>query len=80
MQMVSSGPFREIRSLITLKRISTQITIVPWHRITSDQGSSPMFIVGFADGLVKLFDRRLAEEDAIVRLYHGQLEMLYAIG
>ena len=36
--------------------------------ITSDQDSSSTFIV---DGLVKLFDRRLEEEDAIVRSYHG---------
>ncbi|KAJ8593994.1 hypothetical protein M405DRAFT_858489 [Rhizopogon salebrosus TDB-379] len=28
-------------------------------------------IIGFTDGLVKLFDRRLEEEDAIVRSYHG---------
>ncbi|KAG2035660.1 raptor N-terminal caspase like domain-containing protein [Suillus americanus] len=42
----------------------------PVTSITSDQGSSSTFIVGFADGLVKVFDRRLEEEDAIVRSYH----------
>jgi regulator-associated protein of mTOR len=42
----------------------------PVTSITSDQGSSSTFIVGFADGLVKVFDRRLEEEDAIVRSFH----------
>ncbi|KAF8131557.1 hypothetical protein EV363DRAFT_1398647 [Boletus edulis] len=38
--------------------------------ITSDNGSSSTFIAGFADGVVKMFDRRLEEEDAVVRSYH----------
>ncbi|KAG1895083.1 WD40-repeat-containing domain protein, partial [Suillus fuscotomentosus] len=42
----------------------------PVTSITSDQGSSSTFIIGFADGLVKIFDRRLEEEDAMVRSYH----------
>lgn len=39
----------------------------------SDHGSSSTFIAGFADGVVKVFDRRLEEEDAVVRSYkdHG---------
>lgn len=37
--------------------------------IISDQGSSSTFIAGFADGAVKVFDRRLEEEDAVVRSY-----------
>ena len=41
--------------------------------IISDDGLSSTFLAGFADGVVKLFDRRLDEEDAIVRSYndHG---------
>ncbi|KAG1800474.1 WD40-repeat-containing domain protein [Suillus plorans] len=42
----------------------------PVMSITSDQGSSSTFIVGFANGLVKVFDHRLEEEDTIVRSYH----------
>ena len=37
--------------------------------ITSDSGSSKTFLASFADGVVKLFDRRLEDEDAIVRTY-----------
>ncbi|KAH7886310.1 hypothetical protein F5I97DRAFT_1879356 [Phlebopus sp. FC_14] len=42
----------------------------PVTYITSDYGSSSTFIAGFADGVVKVFDRRLEEEDAVVRSYH----------
>ncbi|TFK42159.1 hypothetical protein BDQ12DRAFT_677728 [Crucibulum laeve] len=41
----------------------------PVTAIVSDLGSSQTFIASFADGVVKLFDRRLDEEDAIVRTY-----------
>jgi regulatory associated protein of mTOR len=37
--------------------------------IVSDCGSSQTFIASFADGAVKVFDRRLEEEDAVVRSY-----------
>ena len=37
--------------------------------IVSDCGSSQTFIASFADGVVKVFDRRLEEEDAVVRSY-----------
>ncbi|KAH7911589.1 raptor N-terminal caspase like domain-containing protein [Hygrophoropsis aurantiaca] len=42
----------------------------PVTAIASDHGSSSTFIAGFADGVVKVFDRRLEEEDAVVRSYH----------
>lgn len=42
----------------------------PVTSIISDSGSSSTFIAGFADGVVKVFDRRLEEEDAVVRSYH----------
>lgn len=42
----------------------------PVTSIVSDNGSSSTFIAGFADGVVKVFDRRLEEEDAVVRSYH----------
>jgi regulator-associated protein of mTOR len=35
----------------------------------TDQGSSSTFAASFADGTVKVFDRRLEEEDAIVRSF-----------
>jgi regulator-associated protein of mTOR len=41
----------------------------PVTAITSDQRSSSIFVASFADGHVKVFDRRLEEEDAIVRTY-----------
>lgn len=41
----------------------------PVTAIASDQGSSTTFVASFADGTVKVFDRRLDEEDAIVRSY-----------
>ncbi|EPQ60061.1 WD40 repeat-like protein [Gloeophyllum trabeum ATCC 11539] len=41
----------------------------PITSMASDPSSSPTFLAGFADGTVNLFDRRLPEEDAIVRSY-----------
>lgn len=32
-------------------------------------GSSQTFVAGFGDGSVKVFDRRLDDEDAVVRSY-----------
>ncbi|KAK2464771.1 hypothetical protein APHAL10511_003189 [Amanita phalloides] len=40
----------------------------PVTSISSDPGPSQTFLAGFADGTVKMFDRRL-EEDSIVRSY-----------
>lgn len=37
--------------------------------ICSDHISNQTFIASFADGVVKIFDRRLEDEDAIVRTY-----------
>ncbi|KAG9313880.1 hypothetical protein JVU11DRAFT_4648 [Chiua virens] len=42
----------------------------PVTSIISDPGSSSTFIASFADGVVKVFDRRLEEDDAVVRSYH----------
>ncbi|KAJ2926719.1 hypothetical protein H1R20_g10361, partial [Candolleomyces eurysporus] len=41
----------------------------PVTSICSDHQSNQTFIATFADGVVKIFDRRLEEEDAIVRTY-----------
>jgi regulator-associated protein of mTOR len=45
----------------------------PVTAICSDHISNRTFIASFADGTVKVFDRRLEEKDAIVRSYseHG---------
>jgi regulatory associated protein of mTOR len=43
----------------------------PVTAISSDPGSSATFLASFADGTVKVFDRRLEEEDSIVRAYRG---------
>ncbi len=37
--------------------------------MSSEEGTSALFLASFADGMVKLFDRRLEEDDAIVRTY-----------
>jgi regulatory associated protein of mTOR len=37
--------------------------------IQSGDPSSNTFIAGFADGMLKVFDRRFEEEDSIVRVY-----------
>ncbi|KIJ13751.1 hypothetical protein PAXINDRAFT_170081 [Paxillus involutus ATCC 200175] len=42
----------------------------PVTSLASDHGSSSTFVAGFADGVVKVFDRRLEEDDAVVRSYH----------
>ncbi|KAA1478089.1 hypothetical protein DENSPDRAFT_934104 [Dentipellis sp. KUC8613] len=42
----------------------------PVTSIRSDHGASSTFLAGFADGIVKVFDRRLEEEDAVVRAYN----------
>ncbi len=41
----------------------------PVTAISSDSGSSQTFVASFADGVVKVFDRRLEDDDAIVRTY-----------
>ncbi len=42
----------------------------PVTALVSDTGSSSTFLASFADGTVKIFDRRLEEDDAVVRSYH----------
>ncbi|RDB29372.1 Target of rapamycin complex 1 subunit mip1 [Hypsizygus marmoreus] len=41
----------------------------PVTAIVSEPGASQTFLASFADGVVKVFDRRLDDEDAIVRTY-----------
>ncbi|KAF4612399.1 hypothetical protein D9613_004298 [Agrocybe pediades] len=41
----------------------------PVTSIASDPGFSKTFLASFADGVVKVFDRRLDEEDCVVRTY-----------
>jgi regulator-associated protein of mTOR len=41
----------------------------PVTSIVSDSGIASTFVAGFADGTVRVFDRRLEEEDAIVRCF-----------
>ncbi|KAK1224893.1 Target of rapamycin complex 1 subunit kog1 [Marasmius sp. AFHP31] len=41
----------------------------PVTSIVSDHGASQMFVAGFGDGLVKVFDRRLEEEESIVATF-----------
>ena len=43
----------------------------PVTSLMSEQGPSSAFVAGFADGEVKVFDRRMEEEDAVVRMYAG---------
>ena len=38
--------------------------------MVSDYRSMNTFLTSFADGSVKLFDRRMDEENAVVRAYH----------
>lgn len=41
----------------------------PVTAISSDNGQGQIFAASFADGVVKVFDRRMEEEDSIVRSY-----------
>lgn len=41
----------------------------PVTAISSDVGNSQTFAASFADGMVKIFDRRIEDEDSIVRTY-----------
>ncbi|KAF5312958.1 hypothetical protein D9619_002557 [Psilocybe cf. subviscida] len=41
----------------------------PVTAISSDNGQGQIFAASFADGVVKVFDRRMEEEDSIVRTY-----------
>ncbi|PPR02354.1 hypothetical protein CVT24_011698 [Panaeolus cyanescens] len=43
----------------------------PVTAITSDVGASQTFLASFADGSVRVFDRRMEEEDSIVRTYQA---------
>jgi regulator-associated protein of mTOR len=41
----------------------------PVTAISSDMDDSQTFVASFGDGMVKIFDRRIEEEDSIVRTY-----------
>jgi regulator-associated protein of mTOR len=43
----------------------------PVTSLVSDNASGSTFVAGFADGTVKVFDRRLEGEDAVVRSYNA---------
>ncbi|KAI0042582.1 hypothetical protein FA95DRAFT_1564189 [Auriscalpium vulgare] len=45
----------------------------PVTALASEHGASPTFLASYADGIVKIFDRRLEEDDAVVRSWneHG---------
>lgn len=43
------------------------VTGMRWEDVTNPQGS--VFLASFADGRVKIFDRRLEEDEAVVRSY-----------
>ena len=59
----------DIGAYIALQDLDT-ISDSPVTSIASDVGSSSTFLASFADGAVKLFDRRLEEDDAVVRTFH----------
>ncbi|KAH9056937.1 raptor N-terminal caspase like domain-containing protein [Lactarius vividus] len=42
----------------------------PVTAIASERGPSSVLLAGFADGVTKVFDRRLEEEDAVVRSFN----------
>jgi regulator-associated protein of mTOR len=44
----------------------------PVTAIASERGPSSVFLVSFADGFIKVFDRRLKKKDAIVRSFNGE--------
>ncbi|EEB91544.1 hypothetical protein MPER_10078 [Moniliophthora perniciosa FA553] len=41
----------------------------PVTSIVTDHGASQTFVAGFGDGVVKVFDRRLEEDESIIRSY-----------
>lgn len=55
-------------SIVYLQDLDTN-SESPVTAIVSDDGSSSQFLASFADGVVKVFDRRLDEDNAIVRSY-----------
>jgi regulator-associated protein of mTOR len=59
------------RSLSSVKDLDTN-SDSPVTAIASDPGPSSTFVASFADGTVKVFDRRMEEEDAIVRSFTGE--------
>jgi regulator-associated protein of mTOR len=42
----------------------------PVTAIASERGPSSVLLASFADGIIKVFDRRLEEEDAVVRSFN----------
>lgn len=50
----------------------------PVTSIASDYESS-LFLASFGDGKVKLFDRRLNSEDAVVEMYRGHNSFVHRI-
>jgi regulator-associated protein of mTOR len=52
----------------SLQEISTQ-SESPLTSLATDPENNMMFIAGFGDGNIKLFDRRLEEGDSVVRVW-----------
>ncbi|GJJ13057.1 hypothetical protein Clacol_007306 [Clathrus columnatus] len=48
--------------------ISTQSNS-PLTALTADFSSSPLIVAGFADGTIKVFDRRLRDLDSVIRIH-----------
>ncbi|KAJ3493649.1 hypothetical protein NLJ89_g10966 [Agrocybe chaxingu] len=51
----------------------------PVTSIMTDYGSSQTFVASFGDGGVKVFDRRLDDEDAIVRVYNDHTSWVQSV-
>lgn len=51
----------------------------PTTAIVSEEGPSSMVLTGFADGAVKILDRRLDEDNAIVRTYSEHSSWVQAV-
>lgn len=59
----------QLITFIAIQELETQSNS-PVTSICSDPDSS-VFMAGFGDGTVKVFDRRLNEDDAITRVFRG---------
>ncbi|KAF5376558.1 hypothetical protein D9757_008290 [Collybiopsis confluens] len=51
----------------------------PVTSIASDAGSTQIFIAGFGDGWIKVFDRRLEEDEAIVQTYRSHTSWVQSV-
>ena len=77
--LVCASPVIESRSRNIPQDLETN-SDSPVTAIASERGPSSVLLASFADGVIKVFDRRLEEEDAVVRSFNEHTNWVQNVG